>query len=571
MKILMGLKTTVATLFLATATTALASAPDATGVVRETLPNGLRVVIIRNTLAPVVTVEINFMVGGNETPAGFPGSAHALEHMAFRGCEGMTADQTSAIYAQLGGQNNADTQQNITQFYATVPSADVNVALQAQASCLRGVDVAPAEWAQEKGAIIQEVQRDLSNPTYKFISRLNEDMFAGTPYAHDPLGTRDSFEKTTAESLSNFYKQWYTPGNAILVIVGDVEPATTMAKVKELFGSIKDHPLPARPAVTLGALKQETFTLNSNLPYVLGFIAYRMPGTQSPDFAAAQILSDVLASQRADLYGMVPAGKALAAEFGVAETYPKASVGYGVVALPSGADATAAIAEMRSILARYAERGVPEELVAAAKRSEVAQAEFQRNSIPGLAEVWSAALAAEGRQSPDEDVAAALYEETEAAAGRHGLAQYEISNYAAPGAESRHNLAYWRYQDYAGIGPGAHGRLTLGGALFATARHRAPEIWAGLVEEKGSGATLEEAISPRDRGREALLMGLRLSEGIGFAAFVARTGISLLDALDPQVLEQALAEDYLLQTPTHLIATAEGRKRLDALLPELAR
>ena len=406
MKILIGLKTTVATLLLATATTALASAPDANGVVRETLPDGLRVVIIRNALAPVVTVQINFMVGGNETPAGFPGSAHALEHMAFRGCEGMTADQTSAIYAQLGGQNNADTQQNITQFYATVPSADVNVALQAQASCLRGVDVAPAEWAQEKGAIIQEVQRDLSNPTYKFISRLNEDMFAGTPYAHDPLGTRDSFEKTTAESLSNFYKQWYTPGNAILVIVGDVEPAATMAKVKELFGSIKDHPLPARPAVTLGALKQETFTLNSNLPYVLGFIAYRMPGTQSPDFAAAQILSDVLASQRADLYGMVPAGKALAAEFGVAETYPKASVGYGVVALPSGTDATAAIAEMRSILARYAERGVPEELVAAAKRSEVAQAEFQRNSIPGLAEVWSAALAAEGRQSPDEDVAA---------------------------------------------------------------------------------------------------------------------------------------------------------------------
>jgi zinc protease len=404
MKIQMGLKTTAAMVLLAAFTTAQASAPETNGVVRETLPNGLRIVIIRNTLAPVVTVEMNFMVGGNETPVGFPGSAHALEHMAFRGCDGMTADQTSAIYAQLGGQNNADTQQNITQFYATVPSADVNVALQAQASCLRGVDVAAPEWAQERGAIIQEVQRDLSNPTYKFISRLNEDMFAGTPYAHDPLGTRDSFEKTTAESLSNFYKQWYTPGNAILVIVGDVEPAATLTKVKELFGSIKDHPLPTRPAVTLGTLKQETFTLNSNLPYVLGFIAYRMPGTESPDYAAAQILSDVLASQRADLYAMVPAGKALAAEFGVAESYPKASVGFGLVALPASADATAAIAEMRSILAAYAQKGVPEELVIAAKRSEVAQAEFQRNSIPGLAEVWSSALAAEGRHSPDEDV-----------------------------------------------------------------------------------------------------------------------------------------------------------------------
>jgi zinc protease len=81
--------------------------------------------------------------------------------------------------------------------------------------------------------------------------------------------------------------------------------------------------------VDLKPVKSETFTLDSNLPYVLGFIAYRLPGTRSPDYAAIQILADVLASQRADLYGMVPAGKALAAEFGLAETYPKASVGYG--------------------------------------------------------------------------------------------------------------------------------------------------------------------------------------------------------------------------------------------------
>jgi zinc protease len=107
---------------------------------------------------------------------------------------------------------------------------------------------------------------------------------------------------------------------------------------------------------------------------------------------------------------MVPAGKALAAEFGLAESHTKASVGYGMVALPSGAEATGAakdaIREMRAILANYAQMGVPEDLVAAAIRSEVASAEFQRNSIPGLANLWSNALAAEGRNSPDEDVEA---------------------------------------------------------------------------------------------------------------------------------------------------------------------
>src|ERR1017187_5389096 len=95
---------------------ALAADETHQSAVRATLDNGLRVVIVRDPLAPVVTVEENYIAGGNETPAGFPGMAHAQEHMAFRGCAGVTADQISAIYAQLGGSVNADTQQNITQY-----------------------------------------------------------------------------------------------------------------------------------------------------------------------------------------------------------------------------------------------------------------------------------------------------------------------------------------------------------------------------------------------------------------------------------------------------------------------
>jgi zinc protease len=400
------LKALLSALFLLTAFAPRVHAADPSNVTRATLSNGLQVVIVRNALAPVVTVEMNFKVGGDETPPGFPGSAHAEEHMAFRGCTGMTADQTAAIYAQLGGRDNADTQQNITQYYTTVPAADLDVALHAQAACLRGVDNSEAEWAHERGAIEQEVSRDLSNPTYKFIDRLNADMFAGTPYAHDPLGTRPSFEATTGAMLSDFHKQWYTPGNAILVIVGDVDPAATITKVKELFGDIPSHPLPEHPAVNLSPVKPETFTLDSNLPYVLGFIAYRMPGTDSPDYAAAQVLADILSSQRADVYGMVPAGKALYATFGMAENYPKASVGYGEIALPAGADAAGPINELRQIVEGYAQKGLPQDLFDAAKRDEIASAEFQRNSIPGLASVWSEALTAEGRNSPDDDLQA---------------------------------------------------------------------------------------------------------------------------------------------------------------------
>ncbi|HEY7305845.1 MAG TPA: pitrilysin family protein [Bryobacteraceae bacterium] len=383
-----------------------AGAQTSTAVTRATLDNGLRVVIIRDPLAPVATLETNYLVGGNETPAGFPGMAHAQEHMAFRGCSGLTADQIAAIYAQLGGYVNADTQQNITQYFVTVPSKDLDVALRVDAACMANVLNSQDQWAQERGAIEQEVARDLSNPIYKFIKRLNHDLFSGTPYEEDALGTHESFEKTTGQILKEFYQKWYAPNNAILIVTGDVDPPATLAKIKEYYGRIPRRNVPGRPQVNLKPVAADSFVLDSNLPYLLTLIGYRFPGTDSPDFAAARVLSDVMASQRADLYGLVPQGKALGTEFGLVETYPKASAAYALAALPSGADPTSIMAEMKKIMAAYATKGVPADLVEAAKKGEVASAEFSRNSISNLAALWSQSLAAEGRESPDEIVEA---------------------------------------------------------------------------------------------------------------------------------------------------------------------
>jgi oxygen-independent coproporphyrinogen-3 oxidase len=171
---------------------------------------------------------------------------------------------------------------------------------------------------------------------------------------------------------------------------------------------------------------------------------------------------------------------------------------------------------------------------------------------------------------PDEATQAALYEATAEAAGHHGLLPYEVSNYARPGSESRHNLAYWTYGDYAGIGPGAHGRLKLADGLHAVRRHRAPEPWASLVERQGHGTRADDLLPPAERGREMLLMGLRLTEGIDLGRFAARTGRVIEDALDGAMLSAAIEAGYLERTPTHLRATAEGRLRLDALLAAIA-
>ena len=385
-----------------------AAAPAAgSSVSRATLPNGLRVIIVRDPLAPAVDVQMVYLAGADETPPGFPGMAHAQEHMAFaRAMNGLSANQLADIGALMGGNNNAQTEQTITRYYYIVPSKDLDYALHVFAIQMHGVLDTQAEWAQERGAIEQEVAQDLSNPLYRFFAAAWTNMFAGTPYAHDALGTRPSFDKTTGVSLKQFYDAWYQPNNAVLVIVGDVDPASTLASVKQLFGSIPSHSIPARPAVHLQPLKAQTITLDSDQPFAVAFVGYRLPGFDSPDFAASQILGQVLASQRGDIYALGPAGKALQAGYFPVTQLPKASAGILYAALPPGADTAGMANTLKGVIADYQKNGVPAELVDAAKAKVVAQAEFERNSITGLGDAWVEAVTVEGRTSPDDIVAA---------------------------------------------------------------------------------------------------------------------------------------------------------------------
>ncbi len=376
-------------------------------VLRATLKNGLRVVVVRDTLAPVVTTVVNYRVGSNEAPEGFPGMAHAQEHMLFRGSPGLDANQLADISAAMGGEFDADTQQTVTQYFFTVPAEDLDVALHIESIRMSGADNSDKEWNQERGAIEQEVAQDLSNPEYVFYTKLLSAMFRGTPYAHDALGTRPSFNKTTGPMLQKFYNTWYAPNNAILVIAGDVEPQAVLGKVKQLFGEIPSKKLPERPAIKLQPVAARTLQLPTDLPYGLALVSFRMPGYGDKDFAAAEVLSDVLSSQRGSLYALVPEGKALFAGFSL-EGMPGAGLGYAIAAFPKGADTATLVKQVNEILADDVKNGVPSDLVEAAKRREAAEAEFNRNSISGLAMAWSNALAIEGLNSPEEDVAAIM-------------------------------------------------------------------------------------------------------------------------------------------------------------------
>ncbi len=166
---------------------------------------------------------------------------------------------------------------------------------------------------------------------------------------------------------------------------------------------------------------------------------------------------------------------------------------------------------------------------------------------------------------PDEDLSADLYELTQDMCEAANRPAYEVSNHAAPGAESRHNLTYWRYGDYAGVGPGAHGRLTVGDTRVATKAERLPESWLKRVARDGNSFECED-ILPAEAARENLLMALRLSEGLDLAAYQKRWGVELPRAQIVMLQDAGL----ITLNGSHLAATKRGRLVLNTLLAELA-
>ncbi|MGA9501150.1 MAG: radical SAM family heme chaperone HemW [Pseudolabrys sp.] len=168
---------------------------------------------------------------------------------------------------------------------------------------------------------------------------------------------------------------------------------------------------------------------------------------------------------------------------------------------------------------------------------------------------------------PDQDLARDLYDLTQAVCSDAGLPAYEISNHARPGAQCRHNLVYWRGHDYAGIGPGAHGRLTIDNGRIATETEKRPEAWLMRVEETGTGLTVEEKLTSGEAADEYLLMGLRLAEGIDLARYSALSGRNL----NPGRIS-------ILRNEGAVETTADGRLRvtqsgfplLDAVVADLA-
>ncbi len=165
----------------------------------------------------------------------------------------------------------------------------------------------------------------------------------------------------------------------------------------------------------------------------------------------------------------------------------------------------------------------------------------------------------------DPDLAAGLFTLTQELTAAAGLPAYETSNHARPGEESHHNLTYWRYQDYAGIGPGAHGRR--GG--FATTRHKKPENFLSAVSERGHGIAEQRLLPGNEQAVEAIMMGLRLTEGIDQNALEQRFDIAREELINPAKLKHLEAHGLIWRDQSRIGATPQGAGLLDGILTEL--
>ncbi len=198
---------------------------------------------MRNAIAPVVSTDMTYLVGSRDDPAGVPGMAHAQEHMMFRGTKNLSTSELGTMATALGGAFNAATRDTLTQYQFTVPAADLDAVLRIESDRMRDVLDPQSQWENERGAIEQEVLRDEYAARRRLFRASSALAFDGTPYGHEGVGTKASFDRLTGPQIKAFHDRWYAPNNAVLVVAGDIDPARALAQIRARFESI-----PARPS-----------------------------------------------------------------------------------------------------------------------------------------------------------------------------------------------------------------------------------------------------------------------------------------------------------------------------------
>lgn len=290
------------------------------GIRTETLPNGLRVFLKPIPKSPVVTTVVAYKVGSADEDLDNTGLSHYLEHLMFKGTDKIMPGDIDRLTLQNGGANNASTSEDVTVFYFDFASDRWEPALEIEADRMRHLRIDTRhEFEKEKGAVIQELQRDEDQPWDLEQKAILPLLFGKTaPYGHPVIGERQHVRGATASIIKAHYDKWYHPNNAVLVICGGFDPDLALAKIKKLFGPIPSAPLPPRkvaPAVVRTKPVHYEFKTRFDVPRMLmGFNTVR---TGDPDYYALEVIQGLLSNGKTSrLYKDLIEGKEIAGSVG---------------------------------------------------------------------------------------------------------------------------------------------------------------------------------------------------------------------------------------------------------------
>ena len=284
------------------------------------LENGLEVILVRDTTAPTVAVDIWYRVGSANDPAGKSGFAHLFEHMMFEGSPHIPNNGMDQLLEPVGGSSNAYVGKDYTAYYETVPSHQLPLALWIEADRMGGLDVTQENLDNQRAIVIEELQRSYDNRPYgTAVKALITVPFTYEPYQRPTIGTIDDVNVAQIEDVVDFHRSYYLPNNATLAVAGDIDFEVTKAMIEDLFGPIPrgDDPSALPEFVPVDQEEAEFITIEDpfiNIPALL--VAYEIPPLTHEDYPALDVLSRVLSVGDSSRLAkrLVDTGKALQAD-----------------------------------------------------------------------------------------------------------------------------------------------------------------------------------------------------------------------------------------------------------------
>ena len=343
------------------------------------LPNGLRVVISEDHVAPVVTVGVYYNVGFRVEPKGRTGFAHLFEHMMFQGSANVKKFEHAKFVEANGGSLNGHTDFDYTNYYETLPSNKVEMALWLESDRMRSLDVSAENLKNQQNVVSEEIRVNVLNQPYQFFEWIDlwQNAFQNWNNSHNGYGDLVDVNAATLEDVRSFFKTYYAPNNAVLTVVGDVDPAAVKSMIEKHFAGIAKQPVPPVPDLTEPAQTKEKRVSQpdklANLPALA--TGYHIPAQSSPDFPATALLVQILQGDDSSRwYQRLVKEKELSLDltgglnyFGNEFDYNGPMIMTTRTTYKPGHTADEVVREMDAVVADLAQKGVTEKELADAK------------------------------------------------------------------------------------------------------------------------------------------------------------------------------------------------------------